>query len=272
VLPGYGAAFVVGATGTLLFLSFAAAIVAALAERESFSLDFGNMIRAAQTAAWRLKWSALPAGIVAALVSSRLYARMRRAPSRFVGVRMARAGLAMTLLTAVALVALIGVTIPERLRRRELGLRAAENALLYAGDQALSRYRTRFGTYPATLADLRRLDDPECSLAAVLAAMGPGEYKPETDVASLSTTTGAKGRGRQRAGSARVRTASARNIDDLPGAGLALTNYDLILPGRDKILGTDDDLRIRDGLIVEGARAVAKETPDTPARAERSKP
>jgi hypothetical protein len=62
-----------------------------------------------------------------------------------------------------------------------------------------------------------------------------------------------------------VRNASARNTDDLPGAGLALTNYELMLPGRDKLLGTDDDLRIRDGLIVEGgarpASAAGRRTP-----------
>jgi hypothetical protein len=174
---------------------------------------------------------------------------MRREPSRFIGMKAARAGLALTITTAVALVALIGVTVPERLRRRELARRAAENALLYAGDQALARYRARFGTYPATLGDLRRLDDPNCELAAALAAMGAAEYKAETDLASLSPA-GAKG-GRRRAAT-RTRRVSARNTDDLAGAGLALTNYELVLPGRDKILGTDDDLRIRDGLISEG--------------------
>ena len=57
---------------------------------------------------------------------------------------------------------------------------------------------------------------------------------------------------------------------DLPGAGLALTNYELVLPGRDKILGTDDDLRIRDGLIAErGPRAAtnAAESRIPPSRA-----
>jgi hypothetical protein len=29
-----------------------------------------------------------------------------------------------------------------------------------------------------------------------------------------------------------------------------LTNYELILPGRDRLLGTADDLRLRDGRIV----------------------
>ena len=269
VLPGYGPALVVAATGALLFLSFVAALVAALFERASFLPDFGGLARAAETAAWRLKWSVLPAGLVAAFVSTRLYARMRRAPSLFVGARAARAGLALTLLTAVALVALIGVTVPERLRRRELALRAGENALLYAGDQALARYRKRFGTYPATLADLRRLDDPDCSLSAVLEVLGATEYKPETDLASLSTGSKGSGARRRSAGAVRTRTASARNVDDLPGAGLVLTNYELLLPGRDRVLGTEDDLRIRDGRIVEGAARPASVQTRTPATAER---
>ena len=45
---------------------------------------------------------------------------------------------------------------------------------------------------------------------------------------------------------------------DLTDEGLSLTNYELVLPGMDKILGTDDDLRIRDGVIAEGARPGAK--------------
>ncbi len=254
-LPGYGPAFFVGAGGALFSLSFVVASVAALFERETLSLDSNALVRAAETAAWRLKWSALPAAFVAAFASAKLYARMRREPTRFAGMKAARAGLALTVLTAVALAALIGVTVPERLRMRELARRAAENALLYAGDQALARYRARFGTYPATLGDLRRLDDPNCELAAVLEAMGATEYKPETDIASLSTQ-GPKGGGKRR--SARTRNVSARNTDDLPGAGLALTNYELVLPGRDRVLGTEDDLRIRDGLIAErGARPAA---------------
>jgi hypothetical protein len=266
-LPGYGPAFFVGATGALSFLSFLVALCAALFERETFTLDTGALARAAETAAWRLKLSALPATIAAAFVSLKLYARMRREPSRFVGMKAARAGLALTALTAVALASLVGVTVPERLRRRELARRAAENALLYAGDQALARYRARFGTYPATLGDLRRLDDPNCELAASLEALGATEYKAETDLASLSTA-GSKGGGKRR--SARTRNVSARNTDDLPGAGLALTNYELTLPGRDKVLGTEDDLRIHDGRIVEpGSRPAAGTRQHAPAAAGR---
>jgi hypothetical protein len=147
---------------------------------------------------------------------------------------------------------------------RELARRSAENAVLYETDLALARYRKRFGTYPAALTDLRRLEDPDGSVARLLAVIAPGEYKPETDLASLSTGR-SKSRGRRRAGTLPAGTA------DTTDAGIALTNYGLTLPGRDGLLGTVDDLHIRDGRIHEEApvatfvKAVAA-TP-TPARA-----
>jgi len=249
-LPSYGHAFVITAAGALLAIAFAAAVAGALLRRETFSLGWRALVSAGEAAAWGMKWTALPLSLAAAAVCGRLYRRMLRDRTRFVGFGAARAGLAATALTAALLVTLIGVSVPERLRRRELALRAAENARLYAGDAALRRYRQRFGTYPASLADLRRLDDPDCSLAEALAAVEAAEYRPETDLASLSAGR-PKSRLRRRAGEARVRNASARaDADDVPGAGLVLTNYRLTLPGRDGRLGTADDLLMRDGLIV----------------------
>ncbi|MCA1592584.1 MAG: hypothetical protein LC754_08040 [Acidobacteria bacterium] len=255
-LPSYGRAFLIVATGVLLVFTFAVATVAALFERESLAFDARALLRAAEAAAWRLKWLALPFSMLAAWVCARACAGMRREPARFVGLRAARAGFALTLLVAVSLSTLIAVTIPERLRQRELSRRAAENALLYAGDQALHKYRLRFGTYPASLSDLRKLDDPDCSIALAVAAMDAGKYAPETDLASLSTGR-SKGRGARRTSAVRVRNASALSTDDLSGAGLSLTNYELVLPGRDRILGTPDDLTIRDGVIFETPRHVS---------------
>ena len=106
----------------------------------------------------------------------------------------------------------------------------------------------------------------------VLEALGATEYKPETDLASLSTGSKGSGARRRSNGAVRTRTASARNIDDLPGVGLALTNYELLLPGRDRMLGTVDDLRIRDGRIVEGAARPAVVQTRTPDSAERRAP
>jgi hypothetical protein len=260
LLPSYGHAFLICASGLALLAVTLGATAGSLLESEVFSLDANSLLRAAETAAWRLKWTALPAGFALTGLCWRLYARMRRAPARHVGHAHARLGLMATALVAVALAALIGVTIPERLHMRELGKRAAENALLYETDLALARYRRRFGTYPAALTDLRRLEDPDGSVARLLAVIAPGEYKAETDLASVSAVRTPRGRGRRRAGTA-----------DTSDAGIVLTNYGLTLPGRDRVLGTADDLHIRDGRIHEAApsssfvEAVAA-TP-TPSRA-----
>ena len=243
-LPGYGRALASVGAGLVLAVSSGAAFVGALLRRETFSLSPSALLRAAETAAWELKWTALPLALLCAWACVRACRRIRLEPARFAGLRLARAGAATTIAVWLLLATLVGVTIPERLRKRELARRAAENALLYASDQALARYRARFGTYPAQASDLKRLDDPTCELAAVVAQLEAGEYKPRTDLASLST-----GRGRSR-GRRRAATRAASNADDSMDAGLALTNYELVLPGRDRLLGTEDDLRLRDGRIV----------------------
>jgi hypothetical protein len=190
---------------------------------------------------------------------------MRREPSRFVGHSHARAGLAVTFAVAVALATFIGITVPERLRVRELARRAADNALLYETDIALGRYRRQFGTYPATISDLRRLEDTDGSVARLLNTIAAGEYKPETDIASL-TTGRAKARSKRRGTVIRAR---ASNSDDLLGDSIVLTNYEVTLPGRDRLLGTDDDLYIRDGLILDVPRPSTKRSasPQPSARA-----
>jgi len=246
VLPGYGHALAVSAAGLLMTCALAGSTVGALLQFDELAFDPKTLLRAAETAAWRLKWTALPAGFLLAALCGWLYARMRRAPSRFVGHAHARAGLAATFAVALLLSTLIGVTVPERLRMRELARRSAENALLYETDLALARYRKRFGTYPAALTDLRRLEDPDGSVARLLSVVAPGEYKPETDLASLVPARG-KSRSKRRVSAVRA------SASDTPDAGIALTNYALALPGRDLVLGTADDLYIRDGVILDAA-------------------
>ena len=256
-LPSYGHAFAACAAGIVMLAAFVAATAVALLGFEEFSADAATLLRAAETAAWRLKWTALPAGFVLTGVCLWLRARMRREPSRFVGHGYARAGLALTAAVALLLAALVGVTAPERLRRKELARRAAENALLYETDLALARYRKRFGSYPASLSDLRRLEDPDGSVARLLAAVAPGEYRPEADLASAGAGR-AKPRGRRRVSALPARAPAS--ADDVPDAGLSLDRYALTLPGRDQLLGTDDDLHIRDGRITDAPRPVASPT------------
>jgi hypothetical protein len=253
-LPSYGHALAVSAAGVALLFAFFVALVAALLQGDAFALGWKDFLRAAETAAWRLKWTALPFSLLLSFVSVKLYARMRREPARFVGHSHARAGLALTFAVAVALTTFIGVTVPERLRVRELARRAADNALLYETDIALARYRKQFGTYPASISDLRRLEDADGSVSRLLSVIAAGEYKPETDIASL-TTGRAKARSKRRGTVIRAR---ASNSDDLPGDSIVLTNYEVTLPGLDRLIGTDDDLYIRDGRILDSPRPLAK--------------
>ena len=268
LLPSYGHALAVCAAGLVLLASLVGATASSLLQFEEFALDARTLLRAAETAAWRLKWTALPAGFVLTGLCCWLCARMRRAPALFVGHAHARVGLLTTAAVALSLATLVGVTVPERLRMRELGRRAAENALLYETDLALARYRKRFGTYPAALTDLRRLEDPDGSVARLLSVVAPGEYKPETDLASLGAGRTAKSRRGRRVSTLPARATAAADTTD---PGIALTNYGLTLPGRDRVLGTADDLYIRDGRIREEAPSAtfvkASAATPTPVRA-----
>ncbi|HEX5708813.1 MAG TPA: hypothetical protein VFX96_16055 [Pyrinomonadaceae bacterium] len=244
-LPSYGASLASILGGALLVSVFLATFVVALAGRETFSLAPSVLLASAEQAAWRLRWTLLPASLIASLVTARALSRMRREPQSFTGLGAARAGVVASVAVAVAVAALVLVTVPERLRRRELARRAADNAVLYAVDRALHEYRVTFGSYPATPSDLRRLPRTDCSIEEVVARLEAGSYEPRVEVASLDAARGRKGRN--------ARARRARSTDDVSGAGLTLTNYELVLPGRDRLLGTADDLRIRDGLILDSA-------------------
>ena len=63
-LPSYGRALFVGATGALLLLAFLSSTAFAIYEQDTFSLRFWNMVAAAETAAWRLKFMALPLALL----------------------------------------------------------------------------------------------------------------------------------------------------------------------------------------------------------------
>jgi hypothetical protein len=238
-----------------MVLVFLTQTVVALLRRPPVSLGFWSWIAAAETAAWRLKWIAIPATIIVLWGSRKLYRSMLQTPARFCALGYARGGLIASTLVPVLIVVLIGVTVPERLRRRQLGIEAGINAGIYRVDRALLEYGARFNTLPSeNLQDLKRLPDPDGSLAAALRDLGQGVYKTSgPDVAVLPKQKQRTLRG------AVIRNASVEiGTDDEPLVGLSFTNYELTLPGVDKILGTEDDLIVRDGLITRAADAVPR--------------
>lgn len=254
-LPSYGRALAVGAGGILLLLAFASSTVAALVEDKPLSFGFWNGIAAAETAAWRLRWLAPPVALVLSWLSWRVGQQVRREPLRFTGQRLARTGLVASAAIIAAVAVLIGVTVPERMRQNELAQNAADMAVVYATHRVLSDYRAKFGTYPSKPDDLLILPDPDGSVAALRTSMkseiGEISYTPVANLAAAEIPASNSKSGRRRVSTVRVRGVALKpNTDDLPGEGVSLTNYELILPGKDKTFGTPDDLRIRDGMLV----------------------
>lgn len=265
-LPYYGRSLLVGALGGLLLVAFLAYTLAALFGQTTVSFRFWSLVSAAETAAWQLKWVALPAAVIVAWAGSALTAGIRRNPGRFAGGRIARAGVASAALVAVMITTFIGVTIPERIRQGSRGHDAAFYAQGYTIQRALLEYRSRFGTLPATLDELKVLPDADGSIAEALRGVDSSAYSPGADLAALPKKKAPSLRG------SALRNASLRSTDDQHVGGLSFNRYELRLPGRDKKLGTEDDWTVRDGLISkpvvpeERATAVAGAAAEAAAR------
>ena len=245
-LPALGLPVAVAASGALLALVFAASTLFALLGQKTFSLAFGNVVAAAETAAWRLKWVLLPLSILAAYAGRRAVGHINRNRARYAAPRLAHAGFSLSVLVAFAAYALIGVTVPERLRQRRVAAEAARNAEAYEPIKVLLEYQQQFGSLPASADDLRKLPDPDGSVARAAAMIRAGSYDPDATIASLPP---APTRAR---GNVNVRRVSLRpGLDDVRGGGqgLAFTNYTLRMAGPDKRLNTEDDVFVRDGMI-----------------------
>lgn len=263
-LPSYGRSLLLAAIGSLMVLVFLTQTIFALLQRAPrlkptlalssvLPLDFWSWVAAGETAAWRLKWIALPVTIVVLWGSLKIYRSMLKSPARFCGLGYAKTGLVASALVPVLIAVLISVTVPERLRQRQVALRAASEAVGYRIDRALLQYSIRYDTLPAELNDLRRLPDPDGSIAAALSNLDTSAYKPSADLAALPKQKSRTLRG------AVIRNASMdAATDDLPGDGISFTNYDLPLPGADKLMGTEDDLIVRDGVIIKASESVRR--------------
>lgn len=248
VLPSYGHALLASAAGALLLAVFLTSTAFALYAQDTFSLRFWSVIAAAETAAWKLKFLGLPVALLCVWMSVALCRAIRREPQRFIGSRMAHTGLACSALVAFMMLTFIGVTVPERLRQRQRGIDAGIYAEGYTIQRALLEYRARYGTYPTDMKDLReRLSDPDGMIAAALDAVDARGYKPSADLASALP----KAKTRRGRPAAMRRAALDGSTDDSVEEKVSFTNYELRLPGEDKILNTEDDWLMRDGVILK---------------------
>jgi hypothetical protein len=227
---------------------FLASLIAALVEYGAFP-RFGSIVSASEVAAWRLKWAMLPAAIIVLWGSARIIRSIKASPDRFMGLRAARLGFVASSLVTCLIAILIGVTMPVRLERRQWGFEAAEKVPAYTFARAILQYRELHGTPPVdsdkVAAELRTLPDPDGSIAEALRYYDANGYQVGTVLAAAST----KSKSLVAQGSA-IRNASM-TVAPTTDHGVSFNSYELRLAGADKILNNEDDIIIRDGVVMK---------------------
>lgn len=245
VLPSFGRSLVLAVTGVLTALVFLADTIISLVARKPVSFSFLSWMAAAETAAWHLKWAVIPFSLLVFFGSRKLYRSVQAAPDKFCAQRAARNGFFASAAMPLLILILIGVTIPARLGHRRDSLEAGINAQSYRIDRALVEYREAYGTLPSDPSDLKnllsRLPDSDGSLAAALQNVDTTGYTVDSELAAVPTKKPRPLRG------AVIMNASLATGDEPLSGGISFTNYQLRLPGLDKVLGNEDDLILSDG-------------------------
>ena len=254
-LVSYTAAGSTALVGGLMATGFTAFTVVAWITKMGALPRFWAIVSAGETAAWQLKWVALPMAAAGLWVGSKSLNAIKTTPKRFGGLRLARVGYSAAIVTTLLIGTLIGTTVPERLRHHQWGLEAAENVRAYTLSRAILEYRELHGTLPPQdelISQLRTLPDPDGSIAEALRVVDANGYQPTSVLAAAAPKAKTLARG------GAIRTASLNTTPDLPA--LSLTNYDLRLPGADKKLNTDDDVIVADGLVMSATEFAAYRT------------
>ncbi len=243
-LPSYGRALVLAVSGSLMVLVLIVQTIVAFVQRGTGQFGLWEWVASAETAAWRLKWISIPVMFVTLWLGRKLYRSIRLQPEKFCGLKHARRGLLASSVVALLIALLIGVTVPARLRQREMAKEAAIRADFYTFERAMLEYQQKYKTFPADFKDLlARIPDPD----GTLASLDPSGYNPRSaDVAAVTTEKSRSLRG------AVIRRASLTSAsDDSPAGGLLISGYAMRFAGEDKILGNEDDWIGRDGIIMK---------------------
>lgn len=271
LLPRLGRAAFTFAMGAALVGVLLVATAVELFGGAELSFGLWTIISAAESVAWRMKWTLIPVAFLSAAIGARFLWHEHFAVNgatdstlpRAGGRKFTWAGAAMSACVACLVVTLIGVTIPERLRQREIAHEAEIQSLKYATHAAFLRYQARFGTLPDSFEDLRQLPDEDGAIALVLANFASESYKPSS-VQAVARAPRSRSNMRRAADAASASPARMRRVayntnanDAATPSGLTYTNYDLVWFGEDKIPGTADDRVIRDGEFVTPPRHAA---------------
>ena len=249
-LPSFGRASFACASGIAMFATFIGVLVSVLIERKPAQFGLPIFLTVGEVAAWRVKWAAIPISVAVLWIGARIVRSIRQNPSRFIGLRAARFGLTAAAMITLLVATLIGITIPERLRQRRDSLEAAVHARGYALHRAFLEYRELHGTFPTDpdkyAEALRTLPDPDGSIADALRFVEANGYQAGAQVAAASTKVKPMvGRG------VALRNVNATTNPEAPG--VSFTTYELRLPSEHRLLGSDDDFILRDGVIYKAS-------------------
>jgi hypothetical protein len=245
-LPSFGRSLLLAVTGTLTVIVFLVdAILAFIKIAPPFDLwsVAWSTVAAMETAAWHLKWAMIPFSLLVFFGLRKIYRSVKQSPVSFCGFRHARRGYFASAAVPLLVLVLIGITVPERLHHRRDSIEAGVLAQGHRLDRAMIEYKEKYGTLPSETSSLTRLPDPDGSLALALQNLDPNGYTVDSEVAAAPTKKPRPLRG------AVILNASDNTTDEPLSAGISFTSYRLRLPGHDKVLGTDDDLFVSDGVV-----------------------
>ncbi len=252
-LPSFGRAALAFIVGGTLFVTFAGLLIAALIEIKSGPIGFWTVVTAGEIAAWRVKWEILFAAVIALLICAKVLHSVSENCSRFIGLLPAQIGLAGVLTVIFLVAALIGITVPERMRQRQYSIRAEVTARYHTVDRALFEYRQLYRTLPTDIGELKKLPDPDGSIADALKHLDAIRYAPGVDLAS------APGKSKPSLRPIALRNASGPSNPDPPS--FSITSYDLRLPSEHRWFAADEDYVMQDGVIYAASDPKVKTSP-----------
>jgi hypothetical protein len=161
-------------------------------------------------------WMALGV-VLPILLSRRAFRLAKQDPGLYGGYRTAAGALALSLFGSVALGSYAIIRIPDYLEKREIRLRAAEQARGLHIASLLEQYRAQNDSYPRDLEPIKKLDGgslpPEFWNKTIVYKGFPAQ------VAARGSTT------------------------------VQFSSFELRLAGPDGIIGTEDDIIMRDGIF-----------------------
>jgi hypothetical protein len=176
-------------------------------------------------------WLAL--GVVLAVVLSRRAWRLAKlSPEEYGGYKTAAGTLILSLAGTVGLASYAIIRIPDYIERREIRLRAAERARALHVASLLEQYRAKFDEYPRDLEPIRKMDG---------GSLPPEFWNKLTVYKGVMGQVAAKG-----------------------SAPAQVTGFELRLAGPDGVIGTEDDIVMRDGIFYSNPDPVKPPTPKEP--------